>query len=161
ESLGPLTRQTTDKIRRVVTEAIGLEAELWAIAAGESGWHDELEIPYCFRWLALRWLWHPDAHQPGPAGIPCIRCGTPLRRPPPPPAPPQANTLASSPPPQSPPPPTPPKTRPTREHGHPPRPRPPAAAAGGFNARAPTVPSSSAPPGAPQGAQATKAPPSR
>jgi hypothetical protein len=37
-------------------------------------------MPYAYRFFALGWLWHPDAHDGGFAYTLCIRCGALLYR---------------------------------------------------------------------------------
>ncbi len=68
-----------NRYRRLVTEAIGVEHALWQIAASETG-NDGLTLPYAYRFFALGWLWHPDAHDGGFAYALCIRCGALLYR---------------------------------------------------------------------------------
>jgi hypothetical protein len=70
---------TVNRYRRLVTDAIGVEHAIWQIAAIETG-NDGLTMPYAYRFFALGWLWHPDAHEGGFAYTLCIRCGTLLYR---------------------------------------------------------------------------------
>ena len=72
-------RRKANLFRRLVTEAIGVEHALWQIAANETG-NEGLTMPYAYRFFALGWLWHPDAHDGGFAYTLCIRCGALLYR---------------------------------------------------------------------------------
>jgi hypothetical protein len=72
---GKIGRVNVTGVRRVIADALGLEQQLWEIAASETGRRGKLEIPYAFRYLALGSLWHPDAHTGGSAFALCLRCG--------------------------------------------------------------------------------------
>jgi hypothetical protein len=76
-----------DAFRVRLAEAISIELRLWIVAAEHAEWSPR--IPYAFQFLALEWLWSPQAHARDLlAPAVCLRCGTmwfpyrPIRSPP-------------------------------------------------------------------------------
>lgn len=67
------------QLARNLSAILFWEHYLWHIAAAEQGAIAK-EIPYAYRYRALGWLWHPDAHHAQRAYTLCLRCGALLER---------------------------------------------------------------------------------